>query len=53
MHMDIGQLPGPGVKGLPRGSWRTVVHKTLSALKVELKVVQACPKQTSLETVDC
>ena len=33
----FGQLPGPGVKGRPRGSWRTVVHKDLSALKAGLK----------------
>ena len=30
----FGQLSGPGVKGRPRDSWRTVVHKDLSALKV-------------------
>ena len=32
----FGQLPGPGVKGHPRDSWWTVVHKDLSALQVEL-----------------
>ena len=32
-----GQLPGPDVKGRPRDSWRTVVHKDLSDLKVGLK----------------
>ena len=33
----FGQLSGPGVKGRPRDSWRTVVHKDLSTLKVGLK----------------
>ena len=33
----FGQLAGPGVKGRPRDSWRTVVHKDLSALKVEMR----------------
>ena len=30
-------LSGPGVKDRPRDSWRTVVHKELSTLKVGLK----------------
>ena len=33
----FGQLPSPGVKGHPRDLWRTVVHKDLSALKIEFK----------------
>ena len=33
----FGQLASPGVKGGPRGSWRTVVHQDVSAQKVELK----------------
>ena len=33
----FGQLSGPGVKGRPRDSWRTVVHKDLSTLKVGWK----------------
>ena len=32
----FGQLSGPGVKDRPRDSWRTVVHKDLSTLKVGL-----------------
>ena len=44
-------VSGPGVKVRPRDFCRTVVYGDLYALKVE--VVQACPKQTSLETVDC
>ena len=33
----FGQLPGPGVRGRPRDSCRTVGHQDLSALRVELK----------------
>ena len=33
----FGQLSGPGVKGCPRDSWRTVVRKDLSNFKVGLK----------------
>ena len=33
----FGQLSGPGVKGRPRDSWQTFVHKNLSTLKVGLK----------------
>ena len=33
----FGQLSGPGVEGCPGDSWRTVVHKDLSTLKVGLK----------------
>lgn len=33
----FGQLPGSGVKGRPTDSWRTMLHKDLPALEVELK----------------
>ena len=36
-HVLFGQLSGPGVKGRPTDSWRTVVHKDLSTLKGGLK----------------
>ena len=42
LHVQFGQLPGPGVKGRPRDSWQTVVQKHLRALKVELKRYKLC-----------
>ena len=33
----FGQSPGPDVKGRPRDSWQTLVHKDLSDCKVELR----------------